>query len=143
MRRLPRKTPMKSVKNSRSKIQNESVALAVLLALAALLIYSAGCTTVVPQTVHGNTASWDAGQQNSGFIGWTNVDHMTFGIITPYALERYNGLISVYGTRFLPPLHPNEGVCTNCLPNLILIQAQDLAHFAQMNRWRKAEATKQ
>ena len=123
---------MKSATNSPSNCVT-----ATLLALLISLLVAA-CSTVTPRVIEAPAASWDGGQQNSGFLGWTNVDDMTVGIITPNALARYNGLIARYGKRFMPPLNPSEGVCTTCRPNLILIQAQDLAHFATMNRWAKA-----
>ncbi len=64
---------------------------------------------------------------------------MRVAIITPNARDRYNALIGIYGARFVPPLHADQGVCTTCLTNLILMQKQDVEHFTRMIRWRLAE----
>lgn len=100
----------------------------------------AGCTTVITQQPESPSASFDNGVRNSGFVGWTNYNNVDCGIITSNAVNRYNALIAIYGKRFFPPLTPNTGICTNCIPDLILIQSQDLEHFIRMNRWRLKEA---
>lgn len=119
--------------------QNKSL---LVLALSLFLVAAMGCTTVAPQTVEASLASWDGGKQNSGFLGWTNYDGVTVGIITTNALNRYNALIVIYGNRFLPPLNKGEGTCDTCITGLVLMQAQDIEHFARMNRWRKLDANK-
>lgn len=130
---------MKSVKNWPNSLKVLAIAWGMLAALCVALAIT-GCTTVIPQQPESPSASFDDGIRNSGLVGWTNVDLMTVGIITPRALARYNSLIETYGKRFNPPLNQGEGTCTTCISNLILIQAQDLEHFIRMNRWRMSEA---
>jgi len=77
--------------------------------------------------------SFDGGVQNSGFIGFT-VDGS--GIITPHARDRYNGLVQIYGTNFVPVLRVDAGI-TATPSNAFVIDAQHLVDFATMNRWRK------
>ena len=123
---------MKSEMNSRSKPAGLLSIFAFAFALAAIAV-CIGCTTVVPETIHANAASWDGTNQNSGFIGWTNGQ----GIITVHAAERYTGLIAIYGKRFVPPLTPGYGLTpTN---GVYWITPEAITDFAKMNRWRKAE----
>ena len=111
---------MKTLRKSEKSWQSE--ALLVLLALALLM----GCTTTLtPVQPAAKVASWDGTNQNSGFVRWTNGG----GILTPHACDRYNGLIALYGGRFVPPLKPDAGL-TQCQDGLWFIDAQHLADFA-------------
>jgi hypothetical protein len=94
----------------------------------------AGCTTTVtPRIVASLQASWDGTNQNSGFIGFTDAG----GIITPHARDRYNGLIELYGKKFIPPITFDYGISQHTNENYI-ITPQALSDFAQMNRWYKS-----
>lgn len=136
------------MKSEKNWLNSGKVPLPMLLAV--LLAALAGCTTVIPQQPESPSASYDGGVRNSGFICFTNLSldntkltndphDLLVGIITTNALARYNSLIAIYGKRFNPPLNASEGTCDTCITNLILIQAQDLEHFARMNRWRLQE----
>lgn len=95
-----------------------------------------GCTTtVIPRTPVSSQASWDGTNHNSGFLGFEGVT----GIITPHARDRYNGLIEIYGKKFVPPITYDYGVTayTNGCGNYI-ISPQALTYFIQMNRWRRS-----
>jgi hypothetical protein len=98
-----------------------------------LVALAVGCTTVTPRQVESPTASWDGTNQNSGFIGWTADGS---GIITPHARDRYNGLIDIYGKRFIPPLVFDYGIQPTAA-NTFTITPEALSDFATMNRWRK------
>lgn len=108
--------------------------------VCALLLLIQGCTTVIPQNPESKGASYDRGVRNSGFNGWTNVDGITYGIISSNSLARYNSLISTYGNTITPAITANEGVCFDCVDGLILIEPQALEHFARMNRKRLQQA---
>lgn len=92
-----------------------------------------GCSsTVKPVKIAPAVASMDGNQQNSGFIAF-NKDGS--GVITPHARDRYNGLVEKYGNRFLPPLGKDSGV--KPVGDVFEIDAEHLAKFMTMNRWRK------
>ena len=75
--------------------------------------------------------SYDGGQLNSGFLGFTN----GCGIISTNAHRRYEDLVSVYGKLFNPPIEDGAGVIqTN---GVFWIDNQHLVYFETMNRWRK------
>jgi hypothetical protein len=107
--------------------------------LASSLVLLLAACTVTPSRLKDSSASFDRGVLNSGLIGFTNHNDVRVAIITPHALERYNGLIERYGKKFIPPLNKSRGVCTNCIDGLILMQKQDLVNFQTMNRWRKED----
>ncbi len=103
-------------------------------AIVALLT---GCApTVTPRVVRSSEASWDANEQNSGFLGF---DAAGNGILTPHAKGRYDALLGLYGALFVPPLVREAGI-TRTATNTFLIDAEHLADFATMNRWRMEES---
>lgn len=131
---------MKSAKNSPSDTRALIVlSFFVALWLAAMLT---GCTTVTPRIVEAPKPSWDGTNQNSGFVGWSGPN----GVITPHARERYNGLIEIYGKKFIPPLVHDYGITikTNQIDSSLIIEItpEALADFALMNRWHKVDAVK-
>jgi hypothetical protein len=102
-------------------------------ALVSLCILLTGCApTVTPRVVSSSEASWDANQQNSGFLGFDGAGN---GILTPHAKARYDALLAAYGALFVPPLAKDRGI-TPTATNTFLIDAEHLADFATMNRWR-------
>jgi hypothetical protein len=102
------------------------------VAAAALLL---GCTsTVIPRQVSDSQASFDGNAQNSGFLGFDTDGN---GILTAHARDRYNGLVSIYGGRFSPPLTMDAGIRAAAGTNTFTIDAEHLVKFATMNRWRK------
>lgn len=119
---------------------------AVLLALTvlfwfalgvAIVLFASGCApTVRPLAPQAKTASFDGGQNNSGLIA---IDLAHNGILTPHARDRYNGLVSRYGERFSPVVHQDEGISPT-LTNTFLLDAQHLAYFAAMQRWKRQDA---
>jgi hypothetical protein len=102
----------------------------ILLILLNLFLFSC---TVTPIQVKDNTPSFDGASQNSGFIGF---DDRGYGIITPNARARYNGLIEVYGKKFTPPLTPDVGL-TLTSSNTYLIDPQHDVYARSMNHWKK------
>ena len=110
------------------------------LILAVLLVvfiacYSSGCaSTVTPDRVDATQASWDGGQQNSGFLGFLPDQS---GHITAHARDRYNVLVSIYGKDFLPPLHKDDGL-TALADGTYSIDREHLGHFMLMNEKHQA-----
>jgi hypothetical protein len=94
-----------------------------------------GCSTVRPQPVTDAVASFDGNTQNSGFLRF-NADGS--GVITARARERYNALITLYASRFLLPLKPDDGISPGPEPSTYTLDAQHLVHFATMNQWHKS-----
>lgn len=107
----------------------------ILIALAALFlgILLIGCGTVIPKPVQANVASYDGDVQNSGLVSLTNSNGVMVAIITPHARDRYNGLIAIFGTNFIPPITLDAGI-TPAPPNF-RIDAEHLVDFMRMNRW--------
>lgn len=116
-----------------------------ILSLSSLFL--AGCTTVTPDKVKDEIASYDASTpsgydvQNSGFIGFLDDGK---GIITPFGLLRYNTLIKTYKIRFKSfkgvDLNENDGTTeyTDSKGNkLYIIDQQHLVYYAVLNSWRK------
>jgi hypothetical protein len=105
----------------------------LVLALTVLgVLWLAGCT-VRPVAVEASLPSFDGGQLNSGFLGYTS---NRLGVLTPHGYGRYNALIGQYGNRFAPPLAPGAG-CKPHTNGTWLIDAQHEVYFKTMNRWRK------
>ncbi len=95
-----------------------------------------GCTsTVIPTQVRDSHASFDGNQANSGFLRFSPDGS---GVITPHARDRYNALAVVYGKRFSPALHADDGI-TALSADEFQIDSEHLVKFATMNRWRKQE----
>ena len=105
------------------------------------------CTTVTPDKVKDEIASYDASTpngydvQNSGFIGFTDDGR---GLITQFGLLRYNTLIKAYKVRFKSfkgvELNENAGITeyTDKLNNkLFIIDQQHLVYYTILNSWRK------
>lgn len=123
----------------------------LLLALGWLLL--PGCSsTVAPKPVTARQASFDpvpdakGNFQNSGVLGVTNHDY----IVTPDLRARYNLLVWRWGSRFMPPVHPDDGLTplgvidhrTNAVP--VTLWLMDKAHmdkFATMTLWQAQPAT--
>jgi hypothetical protein len=104
--------------------------------LSLIILFAAACAnTIVPRNVSTDIVSWDGNEQNGGFIDFTDRGG---GIITPNARNRYNILISIYSTNFIPPLKFDDGI-TSTSTNTFLIDAQHLSNFATMNRWHKSK----
>jgi hypothetical protein len=105
------------------------------------------CTTVTPNKVKDEIASYDATTpngydiQNSGFIGFTDDGR---GLITPFGLLRYNTLVKAYKIRFKShkgvDLNENAGITeyTDKSNNkLYIMDQQHLVYYAILNSWRK------
>lgn len=130
---------MKYAKNSpnkRSEIRAALISWSLLWALTistVFIVLLSGCTTTVtPRASISSQASWDGTNQNSGFLQFEGVT----GVITPHARDRYNGLIEIYGKKFVPPILHDYGVWPYIGGNYI-ISPQALTYFVQMNRWHK------
>lgn len=117
---------------------------AILLLSSFVLV---GCSTVTPDKVKDEIASYDASTpsgydiQNSGFIGFLDDGR---GIITPFGLLRYNTLIKTYKIRFKTykgvDLDINAGIeeySDKKGNKLYIIDQQHLVYYAILNSWRK------
>lgn len=116
-----------------------------ILSLSSVLLCA--CTTVTPDKVNDEIASYDASTpsgydvQNSGFIGFLDDGK---GIITAFGLLRYNTLIKAYKIRFKSykgvELNENDGVteyADNKGNKLFIIDQQHLVYYAVLNSWKK------
>ena len=147
--------PIEEVRQSRVRRTAQCRAtlaiLALTLALGGLLAVGPGCTNTIPNVTVSHGAAYDGNDRNSGFIGW---DQAGNGILTASAVERYNLLMVRYGTKFVPPVRPSEGVSfagTNIVmyvsgkpdglsgTNLWRIDKQHLVSFATAARWARQE----
>ena len=107
-----------------------------------MVILSSCCScvqTIAPAPVVSQEASWDGSEKNSGFLGWTTNSGVVYGMLTPHAKDRYNGLIDIYGNKFIPPIKKNYGIIDNFTNSWITLEG--LQDFAKMNRWKKGSAT--
>lgn len=116
------------------------VALLLLAIALTACVLGTGCaSTMRPAPVIRQLASWDGTNQNSGFICFTNGG----ALITAHARERYNALVKSYGARFQPALQEDAGIRAvdekNGSNGIYWIDAEHLADFATMNRWRRGE----
>lgn len=103
-----------------------------------VMIFAAGCT-ITPSPVLSNTASFDAGVQNSGILYLcTNAAGARGAVVTTNAYARYCGLVGVYSNRFVPPLTPDRGA-VYLTTNAWFLDDQALVDFALMSGYRRAE----
>lgn len=103
------------------------------IAIALVLV---GCT-VTPKAIRIGAPSWDGSQQNSGLLG--QLDDRS-GVITAHGRDRYNALVDVYGSKFVPTVTRDAGV-TAFTNGTWRIDPEHLVKFATMNRWRKQSAS--
>src|SRR4051812_2171239 len=104
-----------------------------LVSSIAFAVILAGCT-VTPTAVKDQQYSWDGNAFNSGIIRL----EADGAVITAHARDRYNGLCSIYGGKFIPKLNPDDGVTPNpSEPGTFLLTKERLTQFMTMNRWRK------
>ena len=66
--------------------------------------------TILPPRVELTQPSFDGTEQDSGIKDY--IDGKGF-LITKTALLRYQGLVSVYGVKEVPPVDPQNGVTEN------------------------------
>lgn len=110
----------------------------------AVLYVSTGCTsTVTPDVVQSEQASWDGAQRNSGVV---RVDQELGGfVVTERFAQRYAALVAVYGdardglTRlpyFTPALKAGHGISKR--GDEWVMTPEAMAAFLKMNAWRKA-----
>lgn len=101
--------------------------------LVSFLALGAGCGTVTPVKVRDTVASYDGNDRNSGLLKLLKGGG---SVMTPHAIERYNGLIERYGKLWTPKLAKNYGV-TQCPCENFIMSDEALIKFATMNRWNK------
>lgn len=108
--------------------------LPVAMLMLCVAIWQSSCT-VTPKSVRPVVASYDGGQQNSGFLGFTTNG---WGVLTSRARARYNSFIaSGFGTNFSPAIPPDYGVMpyTN---GTFLFTPEALVDFGVMNQRSKS-----
>jgi len=94
-----------------------------------------GCSsTVTPAAVNAQQASFDQGGQNSGLISM--LPGNAGAIITPHARDRYNELLGIYGSEFLPALKPDDGISPRLDGNYD-ITAAALENFILVAAWHR------
>jgi hypothetical protein len=102
------------------------------LLLVLLCLTVSGCFTVSPVLVEPSRPSYDQNEATSGIIS----DSPSGFIVTPHFVERYNGLVDLWGSRFVPALKRNEGI--SIVSGQYVIDRERMAKFVQMNLWRKS-----
>ena len=124
---------------TRATLALAGVAILAALFWAGLLIFILGCSnTIRPRQIQDTTASFDGGIQNSGVIGFVTNGPAAFAEVTPHFRDRYNAMIQIYGTNFLPRLKLDEGISAHTNGNF-LIDLRGLDNFLRMNRLRKQD----
>lgn len=113
----------------------------LLLALLSVCVVgsTSGCwSTIIAKPVIGSGASFDNNERNSGFLRYDSAGN---GIITQRAMERYNDLINIYGSSFVPPITKNYGVKVGLVetngPTYVLT-SEAISKFAKMAGWHRA-----
>lgn len=98
----------------------------------------AGCSTVVPTPAPTpNMPSWDGGALNSGIIA---VQPSGEFLVTAHLRARYNGLIAVYGNRFIPALQEDAG-CVSVDGATWRMTPEAMSNFATMCQWKRMGRT--
>lgn len=113
------------------KLEKLSLKLAIILLS---VVVATGCVkTYIPQQTTPNQISFSGNNHNAGFIGFAEDGS---GVIDTMARLKYNSLISIYATNFIPRIYFDYGVkpYTN---ETFLITKEGLSKFATMNRWSK------
>jgi len=113
--------------------------LPLVAAVAAML--TAGCGTVVAPLPQSAGPSYDGAALNSGVIAWVPGGEL----VTPHWRDRYNGMIALYGARFLPPVRPDDGLVPASPGNAatqFFVDNEHVEKFVLMNTWRKQDAAK-
>jgi hypothetical protein len=108
-------------------------------AVVALALLLTACGTQIPPLVESTTASFDGKVQDSGVIALVPGGQL----VTPHWRDRYNGMIALYGGRFIPPLQTDDGILPASPGNTAtqyFIDNEHAVKFDQMNEWRKAAA---
>jgi hypothetical protein len=106
------------------------VALTILCAGLAL----SGCaSTVSPDRISADAASYDGNAQNSGIISANALGY----VVTAHFRDRHNALVALFGRDFSPPLTPDAGL-TEITSDRWLIDRQHLSQFLEMNAWNRA-----
>lgn len=113
--------------------------------LMAACVLSSCFGTVTPKAPKPALASFDAGLQDSGFLGWTNAPTAHSGILTASAMARYNLLAQRWGNdaRFVPPVKPWDGVTmilTNRTATNYILDAEHLVDFILLSDLQRASA---
>lgn len=124
---------MKLEKYYQNKNKKETWLRLIYVSLLVMILISC---TITPKVLERDTISFDGGSQNSGFVMFLPDGS---GLITTNAASRYNGLITIYKDKFIPPIYQNYGlVYTNIQnTNYYIISAESLVKFGQMNHWKR------
>lgn len=111
----------------------EKLFLKLAVILIAVVVVTGCVKTYIPQQATPDQISFSGNNQNAGFLGFAEDGS---GVIDTMARLKYNSLISIYATNFLPHIYPDYGVkaYTN---ETYLITKEGLSKFATMNRWSK------
>lgn len=102
--------------------------------IAVALVVSACTTTVVPKRVQASQPSFDGTNQNSGVISF-DTNTMT-GVVTPNWRGRYNALIGIYASKFLPPITADYGLTPRNDSNYTAT-GEAFVDMAKMQIWKR------
>ena len=117
--------------------QNKNTKTWLGLIYASLLVMILVSCTVAPKVLKRDTASFDGGSQNSGLVMFLPDGS---GLLTTNAANRYNFLINIYKSKFIPPIYQNYGLTYTNIQNTnyYIISAEALVKFGQMNHWKRS-----
>lgn len=102
-------------------------------AILSLCLAFSACSTVTPQLVTPDSASFDGNDQTSGIIS-VNANGY---VVTDHFRDRYNALVAIYGSDFSVSIKADDGLI-NISTNRWLIDRQHLSQFLEMTAWLRA-----
>lgn len=102
-----------------------------------VLINCTSCGTVSPKPVQSQIIDYSGNEQNGGVLGvFKDENGSLLGfLISPEKAEQYNALISIYSSKFVPPLKENEEMQPSVDGKNYIITARGMQYFLTMARW--------
>ena len=121
---------------SEKYFQNNNIKTWLMLIYISLSVMILISCTVTPKILQRDTISFDGGSQNSGLVMFLPDGS---GLLTTNAANRYNFLINIYKSKFIPPIYQNYGLTyTNIqTTNYYIISAEGLVKFGLMQHWKR------
>jgi hypothetical protein len=91
-----------------------------------------GCT-ITPRVVASPAPSWDGNEQNSGIIAVLPDGYL----VTFNYRKRYNKLIELYGSKFVPALQQDDGII-RVRTDGVVIDREHAGKMALMSTWARS-----
>ena len=88
--------------------------------------------TIVPPRIELTQPSFDGNEQDSGIKDYINGKGF---LITKGALSRYQGLVSIYGSKEIPVINPQDGVISN-EDGTFFLSDESMIRFIEYNQKR-------